>query len=122
MRIDMIADTQIQGPPNWAVPREIQPVGEAMPSQDFEHALQQDKAMGQHSTQELVEAMDMAKERLEGIGLDIRLKMDTPGERLQVEVFDPETKEVLRRFPPDEIIRLAESIEENGGLLVNRSL
>lgn len=70
----------------------------------------------------LMQAMDMAEEHLNGAGLNIRLKVADNSERLQVEVFDPKTKEVLRRFPPDEIIRLAESIEEMAGLIVDRSL
>jgi uncharacterized FlaG/YvyC family protein len=70
----------------------------------------------------LMEAMNVAEEHLKGTGLNIRLKVTDKSERLQVEVFDPKTKEVLRRFPPDEIIRLAESIEEMAGLIVDRSL
>lgn len=70
----------------------------------------------------LMEAMDVAGEHLRGAGLNVRLKVADKSERLQVEVFDPKTKEVLRRFPPDEIIRLAESIEEMAGLIVDRSL
>ncbi|PTN38651.1 flagellar protein FlaG [Desulfonatronum sp. SC1] len=70
----------------------------------------------------LMEAMDVAEEHLKGTGLNIRLKVADKSERLQVEVFDPKTKEVLRRFPPDEIIRLAESIDEMAGLIVDRSL
>jgi uncharacterized FlaG/YvyC family protein len=70
----------------------------------------------------LMEAMNVAGEHLKGTGLNIRLKVSDKSERLQVEVFDPKTKEVLRRFPPDEIIRLAESIDEMAGLIVNRSL
>ncbi|SDB01941.1 FlaG protein [Desulfonatronum thiosulfatophilum] len=70
----------------------------------------------------LMEAMDVAKDRLDGTGLNVRLKMTDKSERFQVEVYNPETKEVLRRFPPDEIIRLAESIDEMAGLIVDRSL
>lgn len=69
----------------------------------------------------LKEAMDVAEEHLKGTGLNIRLKVAEKSDRLQVEVFDPKTKEVLRRFPPDEIIRLAESIDEMAGLIVDRS-
>ncbi|GAB6057723.1 flagellar protein FlaG [Desulfonatronum parangueonense] len=70
----------------------------------------------------LMEALDVAQDRLDGTGLNVRLKMTDNSDRFQVEVFNPETKEVIRRFPPDEIIRLAESIDEMAGLIVNRSL
>lgn len=86
------------------------------------HGGQQDEQAQRHAGSALLEAMDLAEEHLQGTGMNIRLRTSENSERLQVEVFDPKTKEVLRRFPPDEIIRLAESIDEMAGLIVNRSL
>ena len=82
---------------------------------------QKDDDAQQKKRSALMEAMEVAEDHLKGTGLNIRLKVAENSERLQVEVFDPKTKEVLRRFPPDEIIRLAESIDEMAGLLVDRS-
>ncbi|WP_045222160.1 flagellar protein FlaG [Desulfonatronum thioautotrophicum] len=85
------------------------------------HGGERQRDSGENIGNALLEAMDLAEEHLKGTGLNIRLKTAEKSERLQVEVFDPETKEVLRRFPPDEIIRLAESLDEMAGLIVNRS-
>ncbi|TVQ96124.1 MAG: hypothetical protein EA399_16380 [Desulfovibrionales bacterium] len=86
-----------------------------------EQGEQGQRSSGENIGNALLEAMDLAEEHLKGTGLNIRLKTAEKSERLQVEVFDPETKEVIRRFPPDEIIRLAESLDEMAGLIVNRS-
>lgn len=66
--------------------------------------------------------METARQRLQESGLNIRLSSDHGSERLQIEVFNPETDEVIRRFPPDEIIKLGESIKKMNGLVVNRNL
>lgn len=70
----------------------------------------------------LLQAIETADRRMEDLGLNIRLRVDEKSERFQLEVYDPETKEVIRRLPPDEIIKLAESIEEMAGVIVDRSL
>lgn len=72
--------------------------------------------------EKLFEAIQAADERLEELGLHVRLKIAEKSDRLQVEVYDPETEKVIRRFPPDEIIKLAESIEEMAGVILDRSL
>jgi uncharacterized FlaG/YvyC family protein len=40
----------------------------------------------------------------------------------QIEVFNPETNEIIRRFPPDEIIRLSASIKKMNGFVVDKAL
>lgn len=70
----------------------------------------------------LLQAVEAADERMKEMDLHIRLRMNDKSERLQVEVYDPDSGEVIRRIPPDEIIRLAESIEEMAGLILDRSL
>lgn len=68
------------------------------------------------------QVVQAADARLEELGLHVRLKVAEKSERLQVEVYNPETKEVIRRLPPDEIIKLAESIEKMAGVILDRSL
>ncbi len=88
------------------------------------HPLQvHDKAFAPRQAKEmLLQAVEAADQRMEDLELNIRIRVNEKSERLQVEVFNPETKEVIRRIPPDEIIKLAESIEEMTGMIVNRSL
>jgi len=72
--------------------------------------------------EKLFQAVEAADERMQDLGLHIRLRVGENSERLQVEIYDPETKEVIRRLPPDEIIKLAESLEEMAGVILDRSL
>jgi uncharacterized FlaG/YvyC family protein len=70
----------------------------------------------------LSKAMEIAKEHLDAAGLKIRLGHGGEKQRFQVEIFNPETNEVIRRFPPDEIIKLAESIEKMNGFVLDQKL
>lgn len=70
----------------------------------------------------LDQAVEAADSRLKEMGVNIRLRVGENSDRLQVEVYDPETREVIRRLPPDEIIKLAESIEDMVGLILDRLL
>ncbi len=88
------------------------------------HPLQvHDKAFAPSQAKKMLfQAVEAADQRMEDLELNIRIRVNEKSERLQVEVFNPETKEIIRRIPPDEIIKLAESIEEMTGMIVNRSL
>lgn len=77
---------------------------------------------GQDERKQLEQAVEKANSRMQDHGVNVRLRTSEKSERLQVEVIDRETKEVVRRFPPDEIIRLAESLDEMVGVILNRSL
>jgi len=124
MRVESTSDPRTimpSDPP--AAPAMNVPKSEKMEilSQSRGHGEQKGEQSQRHAWNALLEAMDLVGEHLQGTGINIRLRATENSERLQVEVFDPKTKEVLRRFPPDEIIRLAESIDEMAGLIVNRS-
>lgn len=121
MRIEHIGEVRSFTQSDIAVARAPNEL-ESMKIRMREHGEQKEDVAPWQVRNALLDALDAAKERLEGSGLNIRLKVADKIERLQVEVFDPRTKEVLRRFPPDEIIRLAESIDEMAGLIVNKSL
>lgn len=62
----------------------------------------------------LVHAMDITRKRLEGTDINIRLAVEAKN-RIQIEVFNSDTNEIVRKFPPDEILRLADALEEMNG-------
>ncbi len=66
--------------------------------------------------------MEQARQHLKDSGLNIRMSKGEGSKNMQIEVFNPETNEVIRRFPPDEIIKLGESIKKMNGLVMNRNL
>ena len=70
----------------------------------------------------LSRAMARAKGHLDAAVLKIRLGQGGEKQRFQVEIFNAETNEVIRRFPPDEIIKLAESIEKMNGFVLDQKL
>lgn len=72
--------------------------------------------------EDLSKAMEIAKERLNETGLNIRFSSGDGRGSFQVEVFNQETDEVIRRFPPDEIIKLSASIKEMNGFVMNKAL
>lgn len=79
-------------------------------------------ASGRKERKQLEQAVEKANSRMQGHGVNVLLRASDKSKRLQVEVIDRKTKEVLRRFPPDEIIRLAESLDEMVGVILNRPL
>jgi flagellar protein FlaG len=56
--------------------------------------------------------------------LDVKLefRVDRDSEQIQVKVIDPEKDEVIRKIPPDEMLKLSESIENMLGAILNRNL
>jgi uncharacterized FlaG/YvyC family protein len=72
--------------------------------------------------EDLEKAIEMAKERLKDTRLNIRLSSGDGKDSFQIEVFNPETNEIIRRFPPDEIIRLSASIKKMNGFVVDKAL
>jgi len=56
--------------------------------------------------------------------LDVKLefRVDRDSEQIQVKVIDPEKDEVIRKIPPDEMLKLAESIESMLGTIMDRNL
>ncbi|MFP4169362.1 MAG: flagellar protein FlaG [Desulfonatronovibrionaceae bacterium] len=56
--------------------------------------------------------------------LDVKLEfhVDRDSEQMQVKVIDPEKDEVIRKIPPDEILKLSESIENMLGAIMNKNL
>ena len=72
--------------------------------------------------EDLSKAMEIAKVRLNDTGLNIRFSSGDGRGSFQIEVFNQETNEVIRRFPPDEIIELSASIKEMNGFVMNKAL
>jgi uncharacterized FlaG/YvyC family protein len=113
------APSYVQGgiPPLAAPPQES---ARKTRAEDLQPARFDDLSSSQ--VEDLSKAIEVAKERLKDTGLNIRLSSGDGKDSFQIEVFNPETDEVIRRFPPDEIIKLSASIKEMNGFVVNKAL
>jgi hypothetical protein len=74
------------------------------------------------SPETVKEVADAMSAYMASLGVELRFHVDDSTDRLQVEVRDPQTDKLIRKIPPDDILRLAAAIEETVGVLVDRSL
>ncbi|BDV00578.1 hypothetical protein TDMWS_06630 [Thermodesulfomicrobium sp. WS] len=74
------------------------------------------------SREQVEEVADAMSAYMASLGVELRFHVDDSTDRLQVEVRDPQTDKLIRKIPPDDILRLAAAIEETVGVLVDRSL
>ena len=52
---------------------------------------------------------------------NLEFEVDDVTDRVIVKIIDPETKEVIRQIPPEELLKIAQSIEMATGKLINAS-
>ncbi|WP_291322698.1 flagellar protein FlaG [Desulfonatronospira sp.] len=65
-------------------------------------------------------AANSIKEYMNSLGVKLNFQFQEDSDRLQVVVVDPENDKVIRKIPSDELLSLAESIEDMLGVLVNK--
>ncbi len=70
----------------------------------------------------LLSATNSIREYMDSMGVKLEFEIHKESGTVQVKVLDPETEKIVREIPSDEILDLAESIEEMVGLFVNRNL
>ncbi|GAB3391108.1 flagellar protein FlaG [Azotobacter armeniacus] len=66
--------------------------------------------------EELVEPVQRINEVLSSYGVEFHLK--EPGPRVVAEIVDRESGEVIRQIPSEEVLRVAESLEQLRGILL----
>ena len=65
-------------------------------------------------------ATNSIREYMNSLGVKLNFQFQGEGDHLQVEVVNPENDKVIRKIPSDEVLSLAESIEDMLGVLVNK--
>ena len=60
----------------------------------------------------LAEAGEKLDAALESLGLKLKYHVDEATDTLQVEVIEPDSGKVLRKLPPDDLLKLARSVQE----------
>lgn len=69
------------------------------------HDPREDKAILAEAEQKLDEALD-------SLGLKLKYRVDESTDKLQVEIIEPDSGKVLRKLPPDDILKLARSVQQ----------
>ncbi|MFP4325583.1 MAG: flagellar protein FlaG [Desulfonatronovibrio sp.] len=72
--------------------------------------------------EKLESAVNSIKEYMNSRGLKLEFQIHQKSDQIQVTVINPENEKIVRKIPADEILELAESIEEMLGLLLNKNL
>jgi len=76
-------------------------------------------SVSRKTAEEVTEAMGAY---MASLGVELSFHIDENTDRLQVEVRDPKTDKLIRKIPPDDLLRLAAAIEETVGVLIDRPL
>lgn len=65
------------------------------------------------------EAISNLNEYAQNLKRQLHFSVDDASGRTVIKVTDSETEEIIRQIPPEEVLRIAESLEENSGLLLS---
>lgn len=65
------------------------------------------------------EAVHKMRDYMQVIDRDLHFSVDEDSGVTVVKVIDPETKEVVRQIPSDDVLRVVRSLEKGGGLLAD---
>lgn len=72
--------------------------------------------------EELQQALDKVKEGFEKANIGFEYYIDEATNREVVKVIDKDTKEVIRQFPPEEILNMLQKMYEMLGILIDKKI
>lgn len=92
-------------------------------SKQASYSEDQEKEAEKAATQEnQIPRMNRLAEHLAGLNSELSISMDKGSKRMVIKILDSRTKEVIRQIPPEELIRLAETLQESNGSLVDHTV
>ncbi|EPR43885.1 flagellar protein FlaG protein [Desulfovibrio sp. X2] len=68
----------------------------------------------------LQEAEDRLRTALQAVGVRLRFHVDQSTDKLQVEIVDPDSGKTVQKLPPDNLLKLAKSLQETSRGLLDR--
>lgn len=71
------------------------------------------------SQQQLEQAVDQLNKTMMTYNTELRFKLHKESQEMQVSVINTNTKEVIRKIPPDKILNIVAHVKEMLGLIVN---
>lgn len=72
--------------------------------------------------EQTLKSLRSAKDLLAERGVDLDFNLVGDDEQLQVEVRDPRSGKLIRKLPPDELIKLSESLDQLSGVMVDQPI
>lgn len=66
--------------------------------------------------------VNRANDLVQNIRRELRFTLEEDSGKTVVKVIDSETGEVIRQFPSDELLKLAKSLEQAGGILIKEEV
>jgi flagellar protein FlaG len=84
---------------------------------------EQEKETEKSATQDKqISRMSRLAGHLTGLNSELSISMDKGSKKLVIKILNSQTKEVIRQIPPDELIRLAETMQESNGSLLDQTV
>ncbi|NLW48687.1 MAG: flagellar protein FlaG [Firmicutes bacterium] len=80
----------------------------------------QDNIQVKPTEEQLQQALTKVKEGFEKANVEFEYSVDATTNREVVKVIDKDTKEVIRQFPPEEILNMLQKMYEMLGVLVDK--
>ena len=118
MRIDPLSPVNPTG--NTAAAGKLAGNAEA-PSQNQE-SQNQESTQFKPKEEQLQQALDRVKEGFEKVNIGFEYFIDEKTNREVVKVIDKDTKEVIRQFPPEEILNMLQKMYEMLGILIDKRI
>ena len=84
-----------------------------------ERSHEQAKQSGSDKGKAVDDAISNLNDYAQNLKRQLHFSVDEASGRTVIKVTDPETDEIIRQIPPDEVLRIAESLEEQSGLLLS---
>lgn len=66
--------------------------------------------------------MNRLVEHLAGRNSELSITMDKGSKKMVIKILNSQTREVIRQIPPEELVRLAETLQDSNGSLVNQTV
>ncbi len=72
------------------------------------------------SEEETIKAVEQIQERLEEMGTRLNLSLHKEPDAVVVEITDRQSGEVIRQFPPEEVLQIRKKLDELVGMLFDK--
>jgi flagellar protein FlaG len=111
-----IGATLLAAPSGATSPAE--PTKQHLATNDLTTTVSQEEEATSVDRETLDAAVQQAQSRLAQNGVSLKFNVIETTGKIQVEMINAETDKVIRKFPPDELVKLSESLKKfSGGLL-----